>query len=88
MSFLQLSNERTFPPCDGKLLFKFILSFLLPNIIFFGIAHYLHATRLIINVDYILPCVLLLFHYRFIRFLASVGWATCCLRVRMSVQAA
>ncbi|MBR3482741.1 MAG: sulfatase-like hydrolase/transferase [Neisseriaceae bacterium] len=69
MSFLQLSNERTFPPCDGKLLSKFILSFLLPNIIFFGMAYYLHATRLIINIDYILPCLLLLFRNRFIRIL-------------------
>ncbi|MBP3221169.1 MAG: sulfatase-like hydrolase/transferase [Neisseriaceae bacterium] len=67
MSFLQLSNKRTFPPCDGKLLFKFILSFLLPNIIFFGIAYYLNATRLIINIDYIIPCVLLLFRNRLIR---------------------
>ena len=67
MSFLQLSEQRTFPPCDWKLLFQFILSFLLPNIVFFGIAYYLHATRLIINIDYILPCLLLLFHNRLIR---------------------
>ena len=72
MPFFRLSNQRTFPPCDGKLLFKFILSFLLPNIIFFGIAYYLHATRLIINIDYILPCVLLLFHNRFIRIVGVV----------------
>ena len=72
MSLFQLSGQRTFPLCNGKLLFQFILSFLLPNIIFFGMAYYLHATRLIINIDYILPCLLLLFHNRFIRSLGIV----------------
>ena len=72
MSLFQLSGQRTFPLCDWKLLFQFILSFLLPNIVFFGIAYYLHATRLIINIDYILPCLLLLFHNRLIRSLGII----------------
>lgn len=72
MSLFQLSGQRTFPLCNGKLLFQFILSFLLPNIIFFAMAYYLHATRLIINIDYILPCLLLLFQNRFIRVLGVV----------------
>ncbi|MBR6026209.1 MAG: sulfatase-like hydrolase/transferase [Neisseriaceae bacterium] len=67
MSFFKISGQRTFPPCYWKLLFQFILSFLLSNIFFFGIAYYLHATRLLINIDYIIPCLLLLFSNLFIR---------------------
>lgn len=62
-----LKKDFQLPKCDKKALGRFILSFLLPNIVFFCIAYYLNINRLMINIDYIIPCLLLLSHNCLIR---------------------
>lgn len=69
---MSLLGQRTFPEFNSKAFGKFVLAFLLPNILFFIIAYYIHATRLIINIDYIFPCALLLFGNKFIRLLGVI----------------
>ena len=62
-----LKKDFQFPKCDKKSLGKFILSFLLPNIVFLIACYFLSAVRSLINIDYIFPCLLLAFNNKFIR---------------------
>ena len=60
-----LKKEFQLPKCDKKALGRFILSFLIPNIVFLLVCFFLSATRPIINIDYIFTCLLLVFNNRF-----------------------
>ncbi|MBR7002455.1 MAG: sulfatase-like hydrolase/transferase, partial [Neisseriaceae bacterium] len=67
------ANENIFkkdfklPKCDKKALGRFMLSFLLPNMVFLMVCFFLSAVRPLINIDYIFPCLLLAFNNKFIR---------------------
>ena len=61
-----LKKDLKLPECDKKTLGRFILSFLIPNIFFLLTCFFLSATRPIINIDYIFPCLLLAFNNRFV----------------------
>lgn len=62
-----LKKDFQLPKCDKKALGRFILSFLLPNIVFLIVCFFLSAARPLINIDYIFPCLLLAFNNKFIR---------------------
>ena len=62
-----LKKDFQLPKCDKKALGRFILSFLLPNIVFLIACFFLSAARPLINIDYIFPCLLLVFNNKFIR---------------------
>lgn len=62
-----LKKDFQLPKCDKKTLGRFILSFLLPNIVFLITCFFLSAARPLINIDYIFPCLLLAFNNKFIR---------------------
>ena len=62
-----LKKDFQLPKCDKKALGRFILSFLLPNIVFLIVCFFLSAARPLINIDYIFPCLLLVFNNKFIR---------------------
>ncbi|MBR6026208.1 MAG: sulfatase-like hydrolase/transferase [Neisseriaceae bacterium] len=62
-----LKKEFQLPKCDKKALGRFILSFLIPNIVFLLVCFFLSATRPVINIDYIFPCLLLAFNNKVIR---------------------
>lgn len=62
-----LKKDFQLPKCDKKALGRFILSFLLPNIVFLITCFFLSAARPLINIDYIFPCLLLAFNNKFIR---------------------
>ena len=62
-----LKKDFKLPNCDKKALGRFILSFLLPNIVFLITCFFLSAARPLINIDYIFPCLLLAFNNKFIR---------------------
>lgn len=57
-----LKKEIYLPACDKIALGRFVLSFLLPNMAFGIACFFLSAVRPLINIDYIFPCVLLLFN--------------------------
>ena len=62
-----LKKDFHLPKCDKKALGHFVLSFLLPNIVFVIVCFFLSAARPLINIDYIFPCLLLAFNHKFIR---------------------
>ena len=62
-----LKKDFQLPKCDKKALGRFVLSFLLPNIVFLIVCFFLSAARPLINMDYIFPCLLLAFNNKFIR---------------------
>ncbi|MBO4576164.1 MAG: hypothetical protein J5680_03540, partial [Neisseriaceae bacterium] len=62
-----LKKDFQLPKCDKKALGRFVLSFLLPNIVFVIVCFFLSAARPLINIDYIFPCLLLAFNHKFIR---------------------
>ena len=67
-----LKKDFQLPQCDKKALGRFVLSFLLPNIVFLVVCFFLSAARPLINIDYIFPCLLLAFHNRGIRIVGVV----------------
>lgn len=69
-----LKRDFQFPKCDKKTLWRFILSFILPNIVFLVVCFFLAAARPLINIDYILPCLLLTFKNKFIRILGVLSY--------------
>ena len=67
-----LKKDFQLPKCDKKALGRFVLSFLLPNMVFVVVCFFLSAVRPLINIDYIFPCLLLAFNHKFIRILGVV----------------
>ena len=71
-----LKKDFQLPKCDKKALGRFILSFLLPNIVFLIACFFLSAVRPIISIDYLIPCLLLSFKNRFIRIVGVFSYIT------------
>lgn len=67
-----LKKDFQLPKCDKKALGRFVLSFFLPNIVFLLACFFLSATRPLINIDYIFPCLLLSFNNIFARIIGFV----------------
>lgn len=67
MNHGMLKKEFNLPKCDKMALGRFALSFLLPNIVFLTACFFLSAAHPLINIDYMLPCLLLAFNQKLIR---------------------
>lgn len=71
-----LKKDFQLPKCDKKALGRFVLSFLLPNIVFLLACFFLSAARPLINIDYIFPCLLLVFNHKLVRIIGVVLYVT------------
>ena len=69
-----LKKDFQLPKCDKKALGRFVLSFLLPNIVFLCVCFFLSAVRPLISIDYLIPCLLLSFNNRFIRIIGALSY--------------
>ena len=69
-----IQKDLKLPKCDKKALGRFILSFLLPNIVFLIVCFFLSAVRPLVSIDYLIPCVLLSFNNRFIRIIGVLSY--------------